>query len=89
MPFALKCTFAFEIHCKKHLPTSPNLEISKAFLIGLEVSLVARFFFFFFFFASRIFWPTGLGVSDLLFYRLVFRVRIFQSSRIQVIELRE
>ena len=38
---------------------------------------------------SRISLPTGLGVSDLLSYRLVFRCRIFQSSRIQLIELRK
>ena len=38
------------------------------------------------FFADR----TGsLGFSDLLSYRLVFRSRIFQRSRIQLIDLRE
>ena len=56
----------------------PDLEISEAFLMGLEVSFLHNFFL-----------PKGFGVSDLSFFSflLLFRSHIFQSSWVQLIEL--
>ena len=62
------------------LTRSRNLESVSD--IGLEVSFSRVFFICIS--ESRISLPTGLGVSDLLSYRLAFRSRIFQSSRIQL-----